>query len=301
MVDAVVVTYNRRPLLELCLSALLEQEGLNRIFLIDNASTDDTAEWYKRSSFAKNSRLVYQRMANNGGGAGGFSAGMALAMESGAEWLWMMDDDAEPLPGALVELLRLEPDPNDIYGSLAVQGKDTAWTTTLIGPPSRAVDLVADVPARANVLALPFLGFLIHCSVVRRIGLPDAGYFIAADDVEYCLRAEAGGSSIYIAGLSHIKHPKSDRYRANVFGRKMVCLRLPPWKRYYDTRNRLLIARKYYGVRLLTSTIPGSFVRLIAALVHEPHRGAQVRAFLGGFVDGILGRKGMRHQHWRIP
>ncbi|WP_448100682.1 glycosyltransferase [Luteibacter jiangsuensis] len=299
-VDAVVVTYNRRILLEKCLIALLAQEGLGRIFLIDNASTDDTNEWFLASPMAADQRVVYRRMESNGGGAGGFASGMALALDSGADWLWMMDDDAEPLPGALSELLALRPSPENVYGSLAVQGESTAWTTTLLGPPRRAVDRVEEVPECTQVLALPFLGFLIHAALVQRIGLPDSGYFIAADDVEYCLRAEAAGAKIFIAGHSRITHPKADRYHANVLGRKLTCLSLPPWKRYYDTRNRLLIARKYYGVRFFTSTVPGSFVRLFAALAHEPQRAAQLRAFMAGFFDGLLGRKGMRHQRWRI-
>ena len=43
---AVVVTYNRLPLLRQCLAALTAQTALGlTIFLIDNASTDGTAQW----------------------------------------------------------------------------------------------------------------------------------------------------------------------------------------------------------------------------------------------------------------
>lgn len=199
-----------------------------------------------------------------------------------------------------MELMNVATDSANIYGSLATCGIDTSWTTTLLDEDGRSVDLASEVPACARVQSLPFLGFLIHRKLAERIGLPDAGFFIAADDIEYCMRAERAGAQIIIAGKSHIEHPKSDRYAAKVPGRNLTCLRLAPWKRYYDTRNRLLIARKYYGMRMLTQTIPGSFVRLFAALVYEPRKLAQLWAFTAGFIDGLLGRKGRLHSWWRI-
>jgi GT2 family glycosyltransferase len=141
---------------------------------------------------------------------------------------------------------------------------------------------------------------MIHRELVETIGLPDAGYFIAADDIEYCIRAERSGAQLIVAGRSQIEHPKSEIYEVRLPGRRLICLRLPPWKRYYDTRNRLLIARKYYGIRLLTQTIPGSFVRLLATMLNEPCKGAQLWAFFAGMVDGLLGIKGRRHTKWGI-
>lgn len=301
MLTAVVVTYNRRKLLERCLIAISRQNMQPDLLLVvDNASSDGTTEWLSAwlSNHVPNSWLI--TLPQNYGGAGGFSRGMDASLNRGADWIWMMDDDAEPHPEALEELMKVADNSANVYGSLAVNDGDTSWTTTLLGECQRVVDKSADVPARSRVQSLPFLGFLIHRDLVSRIGLPDAGYFIAADDIEYCMRAERAGAEIIIAGKSHIEHPKSDRYIARVPGRELVCLKLPPWKRYYDTRNRLLIARKYYGIKLVTHTIPGSFMRLLAALIHEPRKPAQLWAFLAGFIDGLLGRKGRRHANWGI-
>ncbi len=50
-VTAVVVTYNRLPLLRRCLAALQAQtaQGL-RVLVVDNASADGTAEYLKKRS-----------------------------------------------------------------------------------------------------------------------------------------------------------------------------------------------------------------------------------------------------------
>jgi GT2 family glycosyltransferase len=240
------------------------------------------------------------RLPNNLGGAGGFAHGVRKAIESDAGWIWMMDDDAEPDPSAFAELMNVATDPANIYGSVATHGEDISWTTTLLEPEKRVIHQVAQVPEKARVQSLPFLGLLIHRALVQVIGPPDEGFFIAADDIEYCIRAQRAGAQIIIAGASHIEHPKADMRVCHIFGAKISYLRLAPWKRYYDTRNRLLIARKYYGIRLFTQTVPGSFVRLFVALIYEPRKLAQLGAFSAGMVDGLLGIKGPRHAWWGI-
>jgi len=300
-VHLVIVTFNRRALLKKSLAAQASQTlEAAKLLIVDNASTDGTREMLAEEGWLARSGVELLALPENTGGAGGFAAGLRRAIDNGAEWVWMMDDDAEPYPAALEELMRVADNPGNVYGSLAVNGVDTAWLTTVLEPPLGEVGKADDVPNRATVQSLPFLGFLIHRSLVERIGLPDAGYFIAADDVEYCVRAQRAGASIIIAGKSRIEHPKSRPSHMRVLGRDVVFLSLPPWKRYYDTRNRLLIARTYHGARLFTQTIPGTFVRLLAAMWKEPDKLAQARAFVGGTVDGLLGIKGKRHEKWGI-
>lgn len=298
---AVVVTYNRKPLLEMCLEAILAQtRSIDHLVVVDNASTDGTTAWLKSWQQHHSGVVTVCALEENTGGAGGFARGLDVALGAGADWVWMMDDDALPYPDAMEQLIAVCDNPANIYGSLAVNGGNTAWLTTLVGDRDHVVSRADDVPDAARVRTLPFLGFMIHRSRVQAIGLPDAGYFIAADDVEYCMRAARSGSEIIIAGRSRIEHPKSENYTANLGLVKITCLKLSPWKRYYDTRNRLLIAREYYGFRLLTQTVPGSLVRLFAALLYEPERLAQIRAFIAGFCDGLMGRKGRRHEAWGI-
>jgi hypothetical protein len=104
-----------------------------------------------------------------------------------------------------------------------------------------------------------------------------------------------------LATRSLLRHPVADDYTVKVFGKEILCLKLPPWKRYYDTRNRLLVARKHYGAEFYYKTIPGSIIRLFSILWFEPRRLAQLHAFFAGFIDGVLGRQGMRHEIWHIP
>ncbi|HWP20810.1 MAG TPA: glycosyltransferase family 2 protein [Burkholderiaceae bacterium] len=297
----VVVTHNRRQLLSRALRAIgCQSQTPSKIIVVDNASTDGTGEMLAAEGWLKRPEIEVIALTKNTGGAGGFVAGMERAIATGADWVWMMDDDAEPYPDSLEKLMRVAKDPDTVYGSLAIAGNHTSWLTNVIDPPLGEIGIAEGVPECAEVQSLPFLGFMIHRTLVQKIGFPDAGFFIAADDIEYCLRAQLAGARIIVAGQSRIEHPKSRPYKVRVLGHTLTCLALPPWKRYYDTRNRLLIARKYYGLRLLTQTVPGSFVRLVAALLKEPRKFAQLHAFLAGFIDGLLGIKGKRHVFWGI-
>lgn len=101
-VAAVVVTRNRRTLLQQCLHALLRQSIPADIWIIDNASTDGTEE---AVSALANSRVIYRNTGENLGGAGGFSFGIRAAATQPYELLWLMDDDTIPEPSALEYLL----------------------------------------------------------------------------------------------------------------------------------------------------------------------------------------------------
>jgi GT2 family glycosyltransferase len=155
-------------------------------------------------------------------------------------------------------------------------------------------------PEDLNVQFIPFLGILANTALVTRIGLPDAGFFLAADDVEYCMRAREAGAKILLIGSSRITHPASERYRLWLPFLEFYSLKLAPWKRYYDVRNRIFVARRYYGATLWYKTIPGYFLRLIATLWHEDRRYQQIKAFCAGMIDGLLGRKDKQHEKWGI-
>lgn len=300
-VNVVIVTYNRKFMLNRCLAAVTAQtHGFDHILIVDNASTDGTYEMLSEGGWLGRPDIEFLALPENIGGAGGFEAGLRKICKKNVNWIWVMDDDAIPHPTALDELLKVAVDPANVYGSLAVSGNQTAWKTTVLDPALGDVTDVDVIPPIATVQSLPFLGFMIHRSLIDRIGFPDPGFFIAADDVEYCLRAQKRGAKIFIAGKSHIEHPKAQQYEVRVMWYVLNCISLSPWKRYYDTRNRILIARKYYGLRLFTRTIPGSFVRLFAALVSEPRKGMQFWAWCCGMFDGLFGIKGKRHEKWGI-
>ena len=67
---------------------------------------------------------------------------------------------------------------------------------------------------------------------------------------------------------------------------------LPPWKIYYDVRNKILIARKYFRHRVWTQTLPGICWRAFLSMLKDDNRGYILKMTLKAVSDGILNRKG---------
>lgn len=299
---AVVVTFNRSALLQRCLAALAAQvKRPDLILIVDNASSDTTIRDLDEAGWLARPDVTLLTLPTNTGGAGGFSAGVAHAAKLGYDWIWLMDDDAEPHSDALANLSATSLQHGNLYGSVAVCGKRLSWPMTpTAGTVGKRLYRTSELPSIVEVQFIPFLGLLVSRTIVERIGTPDAGFFIAVDDVDYCLRARACGARILLVGSSRIEHPASEYYSLRFPWGRFFALRLTPWKRYYDVRNRLFVAKRHYGWRLYFQTVPGSFLRLFATLLHERQRIAQLRAFTAGMIDGLLGRKGRRHEAWGI-
>ena len=80
-IAAVVVTYNRKELLEQCIKRILNQHDFFcDVLVVDNASTDGTAQWVQR---IQDSRVHYRNTGANLGGAGGFHFGLQWAVKAG--------------------------------------------------------------------------------------------------------------------------------------------------------------------------------------------------------------------------
>lgn len=296
-IAAVVVTYNRKDLLSKCLAALLRQTRLpDRIYIVDNASTDGTADLLRSRRALAPGRIVVIHLDRNTGGAGGFHEGMGRAMGEQMDWLWVMDDDACPDEGALQALLIPELDIRHVYGSVAVSlngGVDElCWPAARPGQENAYTR--EELEPLQPVHNIPFLGMFIHRDLIEGIGLPDKDYFLLGDDTEYIERARAHGSCLYLIPDSIVRHPMPIRHIFAFMGRRFHNLILPPWKKYYDVRNHILIGKKYYGLRCWTQTLPGMIVRMVDSFMHEPDRLRMLRAYALGIVDGVLDRRSRR-------
>ncbi|MDM7989724.1 glycosyltransferase [Arthrobacter sp. zg-Y877] len=186
----VITTFNRSGYL----SGLLESiKALDpapaAVVVVDNASTDGTPQILEAARSGFPVPLTVRRLEDNTGGAGGFAAGIETALASGAQWLWLMDDDVEVLPGAVAALRKWTGSYECIHGRrYDDEGAPFFWQHRFV--PFLGVHL----PVRGNVFRDSpvfstnvgcFEGMLISADQVRRIGLPDARYFINGDDVIY--------------------------------------------------------------------------------------------------------------------
>ena len=298
-VAAVVVTHNRKDLLLQCLASLLHQSTPCSIVIFDNASSDGTAGALEREGLLSHPTVSYERSEENLGGAGGFRRGLMFAMSQNREWFWLMDDDAVPEKDALEKLCAFALGPDRVCGSVAVGKEKTqtllCWPAFPLRRRIKKLLLTPEMlrePEEVNVL--PFIGFLLHRQLVDRIGYPDERFFISGDDVEYCERAKRSGARIFQIKSSRIHHPVARRHVYRLGSLEIFYRQLPAWKVYYEVRNKIVIAKKYYGSRLWTRTLPGIFIRALCGLNMENEAGALLRAYVLAVSDGLRGKLGKR-------
>jgi len=288
----IVVTCNRKSLLLNSLKLLLDQSMKTDILIVDNASTDGTESELKTSGLLDNERIHYIHLHINTGGAGGFHYGLKYAFDYGWSWFWLMDDDAEPHPDALEILIKHSPDENGIYASASIA--DIEGNIKLCFPVKvlhqNKISLIEDylpLAEKEEVAWLPFLGFFLHRSSIMKIGYPDKDLFIRNDDVEYSERAKSHGINLYMIKDSLIDHPYQPTIPFKMFGRKMYYRSMPPWKMYYEVRNKIIIAKRHYSASSGIRSIAGVTLQVFLSIFLEKDKKEYLSAFIKGIIQGI--------------
>jgi len=282
-VTAVVVTYNRRPLLLEALAAVYAQtRAPDAVVVVDNASADDTAAavrtHYPSAELAE--------LAHNTGGAGGFAYGMALALADRADLVWLMDDDTVPGPDALRALLEARESLPD--GPPALIASRVLWTDGRAHPMNtpRAKPFATKAEHRAAAAAgcLPirsasFVSILVDAGEARRRGLPQADYFLWNDDFEFTTRLLRGNTGL-LCPASVVVH------KTQTFGAADAD---PGPRFFYEVRNKIWTLRSRSPLapaeRLLYG---GSTLRRWArTFAKSRDRGTLGRCLLRGVAAGV--------------
>ena len=253
-----MVTFNRLELLQRLLERLDVVDGLDEVIVIDNASTDGTSQWLAGLDGAEEPGqrqvpVIAHTLVRNSGGAGGFHDGLELAIERGADLVWLMDDDGMPDPECLSLLLKQSD--LDFWGPLVVDEGDPGRLVFPIRLPGRSkvVHQLADVEAASTGglirdIVIPFNGVLVTRELVEQIGYPRAEFFIWGDDHEYRLRAEKAGARIATVVGAQVRHPAvGDLGTPMAWGRATYNHTPSDLKHYCMARNNLLNLRDYRG------------------------------------------------------
>lgn len=215
-IAAVVVTFNRKELLCECIEAVLAQKKIAPdILIIDNHSTDGTKETVA-DYMSGNDRIHYFDTGSNLGGAGGFQYGIRKGVELGYDYLWLMDDDCIPRPGALAALLKHEP--KEPYGFLTskVLWKDGSICKMNV----QRAELTKNVSNFSKgqvqpVVMASFVSLLLRTDVVRELGLPIKEFFIWTDDWEFTRRISRK-YPCYLVTDSVVMHKSNMNIKADI-------------------------------------------------------------------------------------
>ncbi|MFM0555985.1 glycosyltransferase [Paraburkholderia sediminicola] len=211
-VAAIVVSYNRRTLLQECVDALLAQtRPVDAIYVVDNGSNDGSRE-YLATVEVDHERVSVVLSESNTGGAGGFATGITTAFSKGFDWYWLMDDDAEPMPDALEKLMASEDatraDVVAMCGSVfGIDRRLQYWHQGTFDDRMRLIAPMPEYHASASFRTdyMSFVGACIRHVAIERVGFPAHEYFVWNDDVEYTARL-SGIGELRCVTASHMMH-----------------------------------------------------------------------------------------------
>jgi len=259
---------------------------------VDNGSTDGSDREVERR-FPK---VALLRLDENHGFAAGSNAGLVEALERGADWVLLMNNDAVAEPG-LEDALRWAAFANSDAGILACKvlfedGRTVMYAgasfNAWLGYSGRRLGYGQPDNFREPRLVQRADGAAMAVSrqLVEQAGLFDETLFAYVEDVDLSLRARAHGFDIVFVPDAVVRHKGSASTGGSTSTHNL----------YYDTRNTIFVTEWNQplpiGLRALRRGVIVAS-HLLQAAAH-PKRRAAFEAVLEGWRDARAGRSGQR-------
>lgn len=263
LVYIVLLNWNGWRDTDACLGSLSKLTYPNaRVVVVDNASTDGSESELRR----RHPELTLLQSGANLGFAGGNNVGLRYALEHGAEYVWLLNNDTLVEPDALTHLVARSQRgagglPVGLCGStLLYEGqRDTVqalggarynrWLGTVahIGqhqPRSQPVDAAA---VEAQLDYLIGASMLASRPFLETVGLMQEDYFLYFEELDWAVRAR-GRFALAYAPESVVYHKEGSSIGGND--------RAKAAKSYtadlYALKNRVRFTRRFYPYALPT-------------------------------------------------
>jgi GT2 family glycosyltransferase len=242
LVISVVLNTNHREDTLACLDSL--QQGTypnHRAILLDNRSSDGTVAAVR----ARLPQIEIIELKDNLGYAGNNNVGIAAAMDAGADWIFVLNEDT-----VLAE---------DCIARLIVVAESDA-TIGVVGPMVYHCDEPEIIQSAGGRLDRRFqswhlgqneidrgqyaephqvewisgCGIMVRRAVIEQVGAIDARFFYYVEELEWCVRAAKAGWRIVHVPQAKLWHKGVQRH-----------YQPKPSVTYYATRNHLLLLSKH--------------------------------------------------------
>ena len=274
-------------------SLLVSKRRLDAIVVVDN----DTVADPQLTAPAWAERVEYTHTGRNLGFAGGANVGVRVALDGGADAVFLLNSDAEVSAGCVGRLddalqatsqvgiaapLLLS---REDHGVVASAGIDYDIHTgrmreRLAGRRHADVDT-----APGERIAVSGCALLVARETWRRVGMFDERYFFGFEDIDLCLRAGAAGIRTVLVDGAVVYHQGGGT--------------LAPTSRrrfYFAARNHLFLAHAHPGGGPLAGLVRPftvSALNIAHALTSTGgSRAGKLWATLRGITDYVAGRTG---------
>lgn len=325
----VSVTYGKRRHFLLQMIRGGREQQVKRFVIVNNG-----ADWDLNELKVIHPDLAFDivEMGSNKGSAGGYAAGIRHAVNSGAEFIWLMDDDNRPKDQCLQTLIEVYERESvttarDRLAVLAFRSEHQGDVADDFAPQragARADSFrgfhVLDIPykvwrrtpwAKPKPIGLgsstillqeaPYSGVLFHRDLIQAIGLPDPDFVLYADDYEFTHRIvrQHGGRIVLVVAAQQDDLESSWNTRGrfdNAFAANLCGA--GDFRAYYGMRNGVYydtISRKHTPVVFWLNCI--AYMSLLFVFSRRYRRPERFLLLWDAVRDGLAGRLGMNERY----
>jgi GT2 family glycosyltransferase len=218
--------------------------GRRRVVVVDNGSRDESVAAFRRMASPPDLELI--ETGSNLGYAGGNNLGIRHALEHGADFVLVLNNDTTVDPALLDELIAAA-ERNPAAGCFApwifyMDDPERLWFTraewaredaafTAPGKGRLASELPSE-PAPTEYVCGAALFF--RAGVARQIGMLDERFFLVYEDSDWCFRARQAGFACVTVPSARVWHKVGTSFGSEA----------SPLRTYFSSRNKLLWAEK---------------------------------------------------------
>ena len=264
LVFVIVLNYNGINYLKTCLSSLEQQSYQNyKIIVFDNASKDTSVEFIQ-SYFPK---VKVIEGVKNFGFAEGNNLATKFALDNNADYVLLVNNDTK-VNKDLIEKLICIAESNDLVGVVGPEIFDLKNEDS-IQEMGMAIDrfgypfAIKNKNSISNIFFVSGCAMLIKSELIRKIGLFDKKYFMFAEDLDFCWRAQLAGHKIILNKNAKIYHASGGSISGGVI--KASSYKTSAKRVFLRERNTIRTLIKNYDLSNLIKIVPF----YIALLVFE--------------------------------
>lgn len=277
---AVTVTFNPEP--DVVANILSYADQVDRVIVIDNGSSSESAAVFEG---LQHPRIEFLSMDLNVGIAAALNRGCARAHQAGAEWVITFDQDTRVGRQYVREML-------DAYAQWPRQEQVAVLAPSYYDETGDRVYRANGAPGDAvrEVKTAFTSGVFIKLDVIEQAGLFEEKLFIDYVDHDFALRVLGMGYSILEARDVLCNHRLGKmRVHSTVGGKTFTSTHHAPVRRYYMSRNRLVLYRRFFVIEPLwvLNDIKAMFKELVKILLVEEQKIRKLAHIVRGLLHGL--------------
>ncbi len=291
-VSIVLLNCNRNDDTLDCIRSLKDSGDRFEIILVDNGSQPNPGQLYKE----KHPDVVFMRNEENLGTPMGNNVGIQYALDHGADYIMMLNNDTAVDKNFLRPLLTaMETDQQiGVAGGKIYYFSDPQKIWFAGGKFNRLTARIQHVgilkydsdlsPIHTDNDFISGCFSMFRSSVLREVGLLDEQFFAYMEDVDLNVRIKNAGYKLEYIPEAFIYHKVSTTIKVD-----------SPFYLYFNMRNRLIMLKKHNSAIELLAAVPYLtfyYGRQILRLALKHRYWAGVKAVLFGIQDGLRGFTG---------